>query len=139
MVSPTVEIRADPGQLRQVLENIFDNAAIHSGLPAEQLVLQLSAEALPESGRAYLDVYDNGHGISPVIAADIFEPFYTTTHRGTGLGLYIARELCECNHAKLSLVHGSTLGTCFRISFANPAEWLDQDAINSTTTERLSA
>lgn len=139
MVSPAVEIRADPGQLRQVLENIFDNATTHSGLPIEQLVLQLSAEVLPESGRAHLDVYDNGRGITPEVAADIFEPFYTTTRRGTGLGLYIARELCECNHAKLSLVHGSTLGTCFRISFANPAEWLDQDAVNSTTTERLSA
>lgn len=140
MVSPAVEIRADPGQLRQVLQNIFDNAATHSGLPAEQLVLQLSAEILPESGRAYLDIYDNGAGIPPELAADIFEPFYTTTHRGTGLGLYIARELCECNHAKLSLVHGSTLGTCFRISFAKPAEWLEQEAVDHpTTTARLRA
>jgi two-component system, NtrC family, sensor histidine kinase PilS len=128
-VSPAVEIRADPGQLAQVLHNLWDNSVAHSGLPPDQLVIQLSADVWPESGRAYLDIYDNGRGIPPDQAGDIFEPFYTTTHRGTGLGLYIARELCECNHAKLSLIHGSTLGACFRIVFANPIEWLETDAL----------
>jgi two-component system sensor histidine kinase PilS (NtrC family) len=131
MVSPVVEVRADPGQLTQVLHNIWDNSVSHSGLPPEQLVIQLSADSWPESGRVFLDIYDNGRGVSTTQAADIFEPFFTTTRRGTGLGLYIARELCECNHAKLSLVHGSTLGACFRIVFANPAEWLEQDAVKT--------
>ncbi|MGH8455344.1 MAG: sensor histidine kinase, partial [Nevskiales bacterium] len=134
MISPGAEIRADPGQLTQVLHNLWDNAASHSGVPVERLLIQLSADVWPESGRVYLDIYDNGQGIAPQQAADIFEPFYTTTHRGTGLGLYIARELCECNHAKLNLVHGSTLGACFRIVFANPAEWLEQDAVVTRST-----
>jgi two-component system sensor histidine kinase PilS (NtrC family) len=138
MVSPAIEVRADPGQLRQILHNILDNALTHSGLPAEHLVIQMSAAKLQESGRVQLDIYDNGRGIPPEIASDIFEPFYTTTHRGTGLGLYIARELCECNHARLGLVHGSTLGTCFRISFADPAEWLSGDTTEQRA-QRLSA
>ncbi len=138
MVSPAVEIHADPGQLIQVLHNLWDNSLSHSGLPTDQLVIQLSADAWPESNRVHLDVYDNGHGISPQLAADIFEPFYTTTRGGTGLGLYIARELCECNHAKLSLIHGSTLGACFRIIFANPAEWLEQDVVTSHSAEEYS-
>ena len=131
MVSPTAEVRTDPGQLTQVLHNIWDNSVSHSGLPPEQLVIQLNADSWAESGRVFLDIYDNGCGISPALAADIFEPFYTTTHSGTGLGLYIARELCECNHAKLSLIHGSTLGACFRIVFANPVEWLEQDTVKT--------
>lgn len=136
MVAATADIRADPGQLTQVLHNLWDNACTHAGLPVEQLVIQLSAEHLRESGRVYLDIYDNGHGIPARQAADIFEPFYTTTHRGTGLGLYIARELCECNHAKLNLIHGSTLGACFRIVFANPAEWLEPDAVRPPLLEQ---
>jgi two-component system, NtrC family, sensor histidine kinase PilS len=138
MVSPAVEIHADPGQLMQVLHNLWDNSLNHAGVPLDQLVIQLSADAWPESNRVHLDVYDNGHGISPELAADIFEPFYTTTRRGTGLGLYIARELCECNHAKLNLIHGSTLGACFRIIFANPAEWLGQDASTTHIAEEYS-
>jgi two-component system sensor histidine kinase PilS (NtrC family) len=134
MIAPALEVRADPDQLRQVLYNLWDNAISHSGLNAERLVIQLSADLWPESGKVHLDIYDNGRGIAPDLAASIFEPFYTTTHSGTGLGLYIARELCECNHAKLSLVHGSTLGACFRIVFANPAEWLEQDRVQTAMT-----
>ena len=71
-----------------------------------------------ENGRALLDIIDNGPGIEPETADQIFEPFYTTAASGTGLGLYIARELCEINQAHLSYRAAPGGGGCFRIQFA---------------------
>jgi two-component system sensor histidine kinase PilS (NtrC family) len=48
----------------------------------------------------------------------MFEPFFTTSGKGLGLGLYLARELCEANQAQLNYLPIPTGGTCFRISFA---------------------
>ena len=62
---------------------------------------------------------DNGPGVAAEAADQIFEPFFTTRADGTGLGLYIARELCEGNQASLSLVPGGTGGR-FRITFSDP-------------------
>jgi two-component system sensor histidine kinase PilS (NtrC family) len=62
-----------------------------------------------------LQVTDNGPGIPADAAARLFEPFFTTSRSGTGLGLYLSRELCEFNGA--SLVHLPHDGGCrFRIS-----------------------
>ena len=68
----------------------------------------------------YLDVIDFGPGVKASSTQEIFEPFHTTSTEGTGLGLYIARELCECNNARLSYIDITTAGGCFRISFSNP-------------------
>ena len=63
-----------------------------------------------------------GHG--PGVPVDqmqhIFEPFYTTDNKGTGLGLYISRELCESNQARLDYKLREGGGSCFRITFAHP-------------------
>ena len=63
----------------------------------------------------YIDILDDGQGISSTVAEQLFEPFYTTSHGGTGLGLYLSRELCIANRAKLTLVPVEK-GSCFRIS-----------------------
>ena len=60
-------------------------------------------------------VADSGPGIAPAVREHIFEPFFTTHSRGTGLGLYIARELCDANGAQLVLVD-SEVGADFCIS-----------------------
>jgi two-component system sensor histidine kinase PilS (NtrC family) len=71
------------------------------------------------TNRPFLDVEDNGEGIAPDELDRVFEPFFTTRDQGTGLGLYIARELCEGNQARLSLEDAS--GGCrFRITFQDP-------------------
>lgn len=66
-----------------------------------------------------LDVVDDGHGVSPEAMQHLFEPFFTTDSRGTGLGLYIARELADVNGARLEcIVEGRppNSGACFRLT-----------------------
>jgi two-component system sensor histidine kinase PilS (NtrC family) len=70
--------------------------------------------------RPYLDVIDDGTGIDASTAKQMFEPFFSTSTRGSGLGLYISRELAECNQANLSYIPLSTGGNCFRLSFQDP-------------------
>ena len=64
-----------------------------------------------------LDIIDNGSGIEPDMADQIFEPFYTTKSGGTGLGLFISRGICESNQARLSYQPAPAGGSCFRITF----------------------
>ena len=59
--------------------------------------------AAKEAGRVELHVIDDGPGVPEAIRSQVFEPFFTTHHKGTGLGLFIARELCEANGAGLEL------------------------------------
>ena len=69
-------------------------------------------------GRPFLDVRDAGPGVAEENIAKLFEPFFTTRPKGTGLGLYLARELCEANRAQLQYLPIPEGGSCFRITFA---------------------
>jgi two-component system sensor histidine kinase PilS (NtrC family) len=51
-----------------------------------------------------LDVVDDGPGVPPAVRNQLFEPFFTTANSGTGLGLYIAREICAANDATLDYI-----------------------------------
>lgn len=64
-----------------------------------------------------MDIMDQGSGMPDEIAKHVFEPFVTSESQGTGLGLYIARELCEANQAALNLQSNTDNGCCFRITF----------------------
>ncbi|MEW6352852.1 MAG: HAMP domain-containing sensor histidine kinase [Pseudomonadota bacterium] len=117
--APDVVVRMDPSQLQQILCNLCENGlryARQNGGPR----LTLRNGVLLESRAPFLDVIDTGPGIAPDVVQHIFEPFFTTEQSGTGLGLYIARELCECNQARLSYVAMPAGGSCFRITFADP-------------------
>jgi two-component system sensor histidine kinase PilS (NtrC family) len=74
-----------------------------------------------EVGIPILEVIDRGPGIPPKVAAQIFEPFFTTHEYGTGLGLYLARQMTEANQAALEYVRVAGGGSCFRISLTPPA------------------
>ncbi len=111
----------DPDQLNQVVGNLCQNALRHSPPFSGQSLIALKASFDPD-GRPALDVIDWGSGIPPEIADNIFDPFFTTTPKGTGLGLYIARELCEGNGARLDYHPGDGGGTRFRITFLRAEE-----------------
>lgn len=111
-------IHIDPTQLQQVLTNLCENALRHSTNSPNTPKVELRGGITRESGGPYLDVIDHGSGISHENVEHIFEPFFTTEATGSGLGLYIARELCEINRARLHYVPLATRGACFRINFA---------------------
>ncbi|MEW8507643.1 MAG: ATP-binding protein [Candidatus Thiodiazotropha sp.] len=109
------EIVADPEQLRQVVINLCNNAREHGKKDA--LKLQIIGGIIQEFDHPVVDVIDNGPGIAPKVARQIFEPFFTTRNSGTGLGLYIAKELSETNRIRLEYIPGPTGGSCFRLHF----------------------
>ncbi|MDY6980098.1 MAG: ATP-binding protein [Pseudomonadota bacterium] len=115
-----LQVRFDPTHLDQILTNLCHNAVRHSeeypGFPK----VEIRATQTEESGRPFIDIVDHGPGIPPEVAEHIFEPFYTTATSGTGLGLYISRELAEANQAHLNYEPVATGGSCFRITFQDP-------------------
>jgi two-component system sensor histidine kinase PilS (NtrC family) len=113
-----LEVRADPSQLQQVLQNLCENALRYATASPR---LRLAAATNPETERPYLEVCDSGPGVPAEAVAHLCEPFFTTERQGTGLGLYIARELCEANQAVLEHLGARERGHCFRITFAHPA------------------
>lgn len=91
-------VRFDPLHLREVVINLLSNAVRYASGTSGSIRLEIVA--LP-SNRIELHVRDDGAPITPAVRAHLFEPFYTTSSRGTGLGLYLARELCLNNEAML--------------------------------------
>ena len=126
-------ITFDPGQLRQVLWNLCANACQHGcgsdGIPCIELRAGVDA-ARP---RPFLEVRDAGPGVPAEHVTKLFEPFFTTRSRGTGLGLYIARELCEANRAQLQYWPIPQGGSCFRITLAPLTHTPETDSWTSAT------
>jgi len=107
-------VRMDSSQLQQVVWNLCENAMRYSkGKPT----ILLACDINEETQRPYLDVIDFGCGVSDNVKRQLFEPFFTTEAKGSGLGLYLARELCEANQAALSLQSNTENGAVFRVSF----------------------
>jgi two-component system sensor histidine kinase PilS (NtrC family) len=78
---------------------------------------------LATSRRPFVEVRDHGPGIAPDDAERIFEPFFTRAAHGTGLGLFLARELAESNGAALIHETPADGGTLFRLVFTDPVRW----------------
>lgn len=117
-----LEIRMDPSHLRQVLWNLCDNAVKYAS-ETGGICVELQAGRTARTGQPYLEVLDQGHGVDAATEDKIFEPFYTARSGGTGLGLYISRELCELNRATLVYQARESGGSIFRIVFADPDRW----------------
>nr|WP_209012855.1 ATP-binding protein [Pseudomonas gregormendelii] len=108
----------DPNQLTQILDNLLRNAWRHSAQINAQAQVWLELFLDPHSQLPTLEVRDNGPGVPAPAQAHLFEPFFTTSPQGTGLGLYLSRELCESNQARLDFKPRQG-GGCFRITFAH--------------------
>jgi len=103
----------DRQHLDQVLWNMVRNAWRHG--KQQPGSVRVIVGPSPAPGRLVLEVLDDGPGVAPEAQAHLFEPFFTTEAQGTGLGLYIARELCEGNGARLEYVDDSG-GGHFRVT-----------------------
>ena len=117
MAQPQAVVYMDPNHLHQVLWNLCVNASKHGTSPGTEPKLLLQYGVSGDSGAPYLDVIDFGPGIDPSVQSQLFEPFFTTHSSGTGLGLYICRQLCEKNEGDLIYISRSNYGSCFRIQF----------------------
>ncbi len=106
----------DPQHLHQVLTILVHNALTYGREPGKPAQVAVTVRRENDKPGALLEVVDRGPGIPPTVAERIFAPFYTTSEHGTGLGLYIAKQLCEANQSLLSFVPVPGGGSCFRIS-----------------------
>jgi two-component system sensor histidine kinase PilS (NtrC family) len=120
--TPGVEIRVDPSQLRQIVWNLCENALKHGGTGREDEVVEIRHGRLSPTGRPFLQVMDRGGGVNAEHAEHIFEPFYSGG-KGTGLGLFLARELAQTNGATLLYEPRHGGGSIFRLVFADPRRW----------------
>lgn len=121
-----VRVRVDPGHLYQIAWNLSENA-LRYGKPAQPgagPLIEYRISPLATPGGTEFAILDRGVGVPKDIAEHIFEPFYTSNPRGTGLGLFIARELCECNHVRLVYEQRPEGGSCFRMLFGTQQGWL---------------
>lgn len=107
-----VNLQFDRGHLHRVLWNLLGNALRHASFADGAVRIEAR---MTSAVRVELHVVDDGPGIDKALRKQIFEPFFTTHGAGTGLGLYIARELCEANNARLEFLDGRP-GAHFRIT-----------------------
>jgi two-component system sensor histidine kinase PilS (NtrC family) len=118
-----IEVRADPSQLHQIVWNLCDNAIRHGCAGSETAGIDIRAGRMIATARPFLEIGDRGPGVAMADIERIFEPFFTGGRGGTGLGLFLARELAQTNGA--SLIHESRSGggSLFRLVFADPTRW----------------
>ncbi|MGI9245463.1 MAG: sensor histidine kinase [Steroidobacteraceae bacterium] len=119
----TIEVSFDPSHLHQMLWNLCDNAVRHGVSDGSSSTVEVRIGRVAVSGRPCLEVADRGIGVDPSQAERIFEPFFTTGRGGTGLGLFISRELCQTNGALLVYEPRPGGGSIFRVTFADPSRW----------------
>ncbi len=110
-----VTLEFDRAHLNQVLWNLLHNAWRH----CRRLAGSVRITVLRRANRVELHVIDDGEGVARELQAQLFEPFFTTFANGTGLGLYIARELCTANGASLEYLDRGP-GADFRILCQEP-------------------
>ncbi len=116
--SQPVQSLVDPKHLQQILTALVHNALKYGRMMDEPARVRL--RVFQDGRNAYVDVLDRGPGIPEGVVAQLFRPFFTTSEHGTGLGLYIARELTRANQATLEYVPVPGGGACFRVALPGP-------------------
>jgi len=115
-----LDAKFDTSQLQQVLTNLCDNG-IRYGIPnAGHPDLRIEIGLDTSQQQPYIRVIDYGPGISEENSKHLFEPFFTTENTGSGLGLYICKELCEANQAIISYKRTDKGESCFHLQLAHP-------------------
>ncbi len=110
---PDAEVRFDPDHLRRVLVNLLDNAHRYASQTNGAICVTTRPDA---PGWLRLSVWSDGTSLDPSIRRHLFEPFFSSESRSSGMGLYLCRELCDRYHAKLDYQRtpvGDTMGNEF--------------------------
>jgi len=109
------EMITDPDAIEQTLINLLVNAAQAADKPDSRILLQVRQGACGEG--LVLEVEDNGSGMDAKTASRIFDPFFTTKEEGlgTGLGLYISKNLIESVKGSITVESEIGRGTAFRV------------------------
>lgn len=110
----------DTSQLQQVLTNLCDNGLRYTRNQPGKAALRIETGTDHLQQQPYIRVIDFGSGIATDIAEHLFEPFFTTENTGSGLGLYICKELCEANQAFINYQFTAEGQSCFHIQLSHP-------------------
>lgn len=113
--SATATAKFDPVHLSQVITNLCDNGIRFSKESTGRAQVTIHAGISENDDTAFIEIIDDGPGVDAETLEQIFDPFYTTDEKGSGLGLYISRELCEINQASLYFKRTTDNKSCFRI------------------------
>lgn len=115
-----LQVLFDPEDLRRVLVNLLENAVRHASGQDRAVSVELAEDG---SNEVVLTVSNDGPPVAPEVEIHMFEPFFSTRSRGSGLGLYICRELCERHGASIRLVRrgeGAARRTAFEVRLQRP-------------------
>ncbi len=112
-------VDADPRHLRQILNNLCDNAREHGKDPQGRCRMRWTLELEARTETVAMRLCDQGPGINADQRQSIFEPFFTTSAGGTGLGLYAAQALAEAIGARLEYSDRPQGGSCFSLIFGS--------------------
>lgn len=112
-----LQLFTDMAQLQQVMFNLCENGLRFSKENRGYSTLLIRAGITEQGAFPFIEVIDDGPGVKSEVEQYIFEPFFTTKKSGTGLGLYVARELCIANHIRIIHYPAEKGGACFRLTF----------------------
>ncbi|MEO0436031.1 MAG: HAMP domain-containing sensor histidine kinase [Pseudomonadota bacterium] len=115
-LDPEASIRFDPEHLQRVLGNLLDNAMRHSKDATGAGRAEVRVRVDRRQQQCVIDVYDDGNGVASADVGRLFEPFFTKSDHGSGLGLYLCRELCELNQARIAYAPTSEGRSRFQIT-----------------------
>ncbi len=115
IINENIIVLFDSSHLNQVMTNLCNNAIIHNHHDLNEVSISITCHHDIQYNQPIIDVIDNGPGISKQTIEQIFDPFFTTSTKGTGLGLYISKEIIETNRAKIRYLNTKNNGGCFRI------------------------
>lgn len=111
-----VEVAIDPEHFKRILSNLLDNGLRHSEEEGNCSRVRIDVLPDPNGQSVFIDIVDFGLGVSEHNLTRLFEPFFTTSKQGSGLGLYLCKELCEINGARVSYQRTRLGESAFRLT-----------------------
>lgn len=114
-IKDEIVVLFDSSHLYQVMTNLCNNAIIHNDHDLKDVYIKIICGHDVQFDQPTIEIIDNGPGVSKYMIEQIFDPFFTTSAKGTGLGLYISKEIIESNRAKIRYIQDDTMGSCFKI------------------------